>query len=130
MSTTIDRLTAEADRAVDEAPGGDLIPEPAHRLRRTRRTGALRALVRETRIHPRQLVAPLFVFPGARRREPVGSMPGVERVTPDEALRDARRLEALGIGGLILFGLPAEKDATGTGGWIRDGIVQDTLRRL
>jgi porphobilinogen synthase len=57
-------------------------------------------------------------------------MPGVERLTPDEALRDARRLQALGIGGVILFGLPADKDAMGTGGWMRDGIVQETLRRF
>ena len=57
-------------------------------------------------------------------------MPGVERVTPDEALKDARALEALGIGGVILFGLPAEKDAVGTGGWVADGIVQETLRRF
>ena len=120
MTTSIDRLATAPDH-------GDA---PAPRLRRTRRTATLRAFVRETRIHPRQLVAPLFVFPGSARREPVGSMPGVERVTPDEALRDARRLEALGIGGVILFGLPAEKDATGTGGWIRDGIVQQTLRRF
>jgi porphobilinogen synthase len=105
-------------------------PDPAHRLRRTRRTEALRAFVRETRIHPRQLVAPLFVFPGNGRREPVGSMPGVERVTPDEAERDVRALEALGVGGVILFGLPADKDADGSGGWVRDGIVQETLRRL
>ena len=120
-------LVADQPRAPELAPD---LPPPAHRLRRTRRTEALRALVRETRIHPRQLVAPLFVFPGHGRREPVGSMPGVERVTPDEALRDARVLAALGVGGLILFGLPADKDAIGTGGWIADGIVQETLRRL
>ncbi len=106
------------------------LPDPAHRLRRLRRTETLRAFVRETRIHPRQLVAPLFVYPGTGGRQPVGSMPGVERVTPDEALKDARRLADLGVGGLILFGLPAEKDATGTGGWIEDGIVQQTLRLL
>jgi porphobilinogen synthase len=124
MSLSIDRplgLTAD-----DPA----LTPEPAHRLRRTRRTEALRAFVRETRIHPRQLVAPLFVYPGREGRQPVGSMPGVERVTPDEALRDARELATLGIGGVILFGLPEHKDAVGTGGWVRDGIVQETLRRL
>ncbi|MEO5963824.1 MAG: porphobilinogen synthase [Candidatus Limnocylindrales bacterium] len=99
-------------------------------MRRARRTETLRAFVRETRIHPRQLVAPLFVYPGHGGREPVGSMPGVERVTPDEALADARALEALGIGGVILFGLPATKDAIGTGGWVDDGIVQETLRRF
>ena len=57
-------------------------------------------------------------------------MPGVARVSPDEALGDARALAALGIGGVILFGLPADKDAIGTGGWVGDGIVQETLRRL
>jgi porphobilinogen synthase len=90
----------------------------------------MRGFVRETRIHARQLVAPLFVYPGREGREPVGSMPGVWRVSPDEAERDARELAELGVGGLILFGLPAEKDAVGTGGWVRDGIVQETLRRL
>jgi len=121
-------MSLAADRASTDAVF--VTPDPAHRLRRTRRTETLRAFVRETRIHPRQLVAPMFVFPGEGGREPVGSMPGVERVTPDEALLDARRLAALGIGGVILFGLPAEKDAVGTGGWIADGIVQETLRRL
>jgi porphobilinogen synthase len=112
------------------AAAASSLPEPAHRLRRTRRTETLRAFVRETRIHPRQLVAPLFVYPGREGRQPVGSMPGVERVTPDEALIDARKLADLGVGGVILFGLPADKDAIGTGGWIEDGIVQETLRRF
>jgi porphobilinogen synthase len=120
-------LVTDQPRALELEPN---LPPPAHRLRRTRRTEALRAFVRETRIHPRQLVAPLFVYPGREGREPVGSMPGVDRVTPDEAVQDARKLAALGVGGLILFGLPAEKDAVGTGGWIADGIVQETLRRL
>jgi porphobilinogen synthase len=124
MSLAVDRLAT-----TDDAPGV-VIPEPAHRLRRTRRTETLRAFVRETRIHPRQLVAPLFVYPGAGGRQPVGSMPGVQRVTPDEALSDARALEALGVGGVILFGLPADKDAEGSGGWVPDGIVQETLRRF
>jgi porphobilinogen synthase len=127
MSLTADRTASVEHAPVDHAP---VAPDPAHRLRRTRRTETLRSFVRETRIHPRQLVAPLFVFPGHGRREPVGSMPGVERVTPDQAVEDARRLAALGIGGLILFGLPAEKDPVGSGGWIPDGIVQETLRRL
>jgi porphobilinogen synthase len=125
-------MTVTQDPPAEVVPGAaqGLVPVPAHRLRRNRRTEAMRAFVRETRIHPRQLVAPLFVYPGHEGREPVGSMPGVERVTPDEAVRDAQRLAALGIGGVILFGLPAAKDAVGTGGWIRDGIVQETLRRL
>jgi porphobilinogen synthase len=108
----------------------DTYVEPAHRLRRTRRTEALRSLVRETRIHPRNLVAPLFVQPGTGRRDPIGSMPGVERLSPDEAVKETRRLAALGIGGVILFGLPASKDPLGTGAWAEDGIVQETLRCL
>ena len=122
MNLTVDR-SAEPVAATG-------LPRPTHRLRRTRRTEALRALVRETRVHPRSLVAPIFVTPGRGRREPVASMPGVERVTPDESVTDARSLAALGIGGVILFGLPADKDALGSGGWIRDGIVQESLRRL
>jgi porphobilinogen synthase len=120
-------MSLAPDRPTTGAP---VTPDPAHRLRRTRRTETLRAFVRETRIHPRQLVAPLFVYPGREGRQPVGSMPGVERVTPDEALIDARKLADLGVGGVILFGLPADKDAIGTGGWIDDGIVQETLRRF
>jgi porphobilinogen synthase len=108
----------------------DVFVEPAHRLRRTRRTETLRSFVRETRIHPRNLVAPLFVQPGTGRRDPIGSMPGVERLSPDEAVIETRRLASLGVGGVILFGLPASKDPVGTGAWMEDGIVQETLRRL
>jgi porphobilinogen synthase len=106
------------------------MPLPTRRLRRIRRSEALRSLVRETRIDPRALVMPLFIIPGSDRREVVSSMPGIERVTPDQAVRDARALAQLGIGGVILFGLPSDKDALGTGGWIREGVVQEALRRL
>jgi porphobilinogen synthase len=115
-------------------PSEDLLevdmPLPTRRLRRIRRSEALRSLVRETRIDPRALVMPLFIIPGSDRREVVSSMPGIERVTPDQAVRDARALAQLGIGGVILFGLPSDKDALGTGGWIREGVVQEALRRL
>ncbi len=105
-------------------------PDPAHRLRRFRRTASLRELVRETRLHPRQLVAPIFVQPGRGQRAPISSMPGVPRLSPDEVVSEARRLAQLDVGGLILFGLPAAKDAIGTGAWIEGGIVQETLLRL
>ncbi|HSO30509.1 MAG TPA: porphobilinogen synthase [Candidatus Sulfomarinibacteraceae bacterium] len=104
--------------------------DPAHRLRRLRRTSALRELVRETRVHPRQLVAPMFVQPGRGVRNSISSLPGVARLSPDEAVAEATRYADLGIGGVILFGLPAAKDADGSGAWIADGIVQETLRRL
>ncbi|CAN5787661.1 porphobilinogen synthase [soil metagenome] len=95
-----------------------------------RRTAALRNLVRETRLHPQMLVAPIFVRPGRCVREAVGSLPGGERLSVDEAVRDAERLAQLGVGGLILFGLPESKDEAGSAAWLEEGIVQQALRRL
>jgi porphobilinogen synthase len=95
-----------------------------------RRTAALRSLVRETRLDPAMLVAPLFVRPGRGIREPIPSLPGVARLSPDEAARDAAALARLGVGGVLLFGLPGEKDAIGTGAWLDDGIVQQAIRRI
>jgi porphobilinogen synthase len=100
------------------------------RPRRLRRTPALRALVRETRIHPSMLVAPLFVRVGSGLREPIASMPGQARLSPDLAAEEAVRLAELGVGGVILFGLPDAKDAAGSGASADDGIVQDVLRRI
>ena len=106
------------------------VARPSARPRRLRRTSALRALVRETRLHPSMLVAPLFVCPGSGVREPVASMPGVARVSPDVAADEAARLAGLGVGGVILFGLPTTKDADGTEASADDGIVQVALRRI
>jgi len=117
-----------ADRSTAAAPVVEV--DTTHRLRRLRRTPQLRALVRETRLHPRQLVAPLFVLPGTGRRDPISSLPGVYRLSPDEAVAETIRLAELGIGGVILFGLPPSKDEIGSGAWIEDGIVQETLRLL
>jgi porphobilinogen synthase len=100
------------------------------RLRRLRRTPALRALVRETRLHPAMLVAPLFVRPGTAVRVPIASMPGVARLSPDLAAEEAARLAELGVGGVILFGLPSSKDPLGSGASADDGIVQDVFRRI
>jgi porphobilinogen synthase len=100
------------------------------RPRRLRRTPALRALVRETRLHPSMLVAPLFVRPGSGVREPIGSLPGQARLSPDTAAEEAARLSDLGVGGVILFGLPGAKDALGSGASADDGIVQDAFRRI
>jgi porphobilinogen synthase len=101
---------------------------PETRLRRTRRTTALRALVRETHLAPGQLIAPMFLCPGEGVRREVPSMPGVFNVSMDEALKDAQAAAQLGLGGLLLFGLPEEKDEHATGAWHDDGIVQRGLR--
>jgi len=100
------------------------------RPRRLRRTPALRALVRETRLHPSMFVAPLFVCPGSGVREPIASMPGQARLSPDLAAEEAARLAELGVGGVILFGLPETKDAFGSEASADDGIVQDAFRRI
>lgn len=103
---------------------------PVLRGRRLRRVPALRSLVRETRLTPEQLVLPLFVQPGEGVREPVPSMPGVHRLSVDQVVRDAAEAHALGVGGVILFGIPEAKDAEGSGAWAEDGIVQEALRAL
>jgi porphobilinogen synthase len=103
---------------------------PVTRMRRTRRTEALRSLVRETRLHPGALIYPLFLCPGEGIRKEIGSMPGVFNVSVDEAVKEAEACAALGIGGLLLFGLPEQKDEQATGAWNDNGIVQQGLRAL
>ena len=103
---------------------------PQYRPRRLRRTPALRALVRETHLHPAQLVLPLFVRTGAGVRRDIGSMPGVSQSSVDEVLRDAERAARAGVGGVILFGIPDAKDATGSSAWDERGPVQSALRSL
>jgi porphobilinogen synthase len=95
-----------------------------------RRTEPLRALVRETAIEPGDLIYPLFICPGKGVRNPVGSMPGVFNLSVDEAVREAEEAASLGIGGLLLFGLPEAKDEQGTGAWAENGIVQQALGAL
>jgi porphobilinogen synthase len=103
---------------------------PAVRMRRLRRTEAMRSLVRETRLSPESLIYPLFICPGEGVRKPISSMPGVFNVSVDEAIKEAEQCAELGIGGLLLFGLPAEKDEQATGAWADDGIVQTALRAM
>jgi porphobilinogen synthase len=103
---------------------------PATRLRRLRRTPALRSLVRETHLHPGALVYPLFLCPGEGVRKEVASMPGVFNLSIDEAVKEAESCSALGLGGLLLFGLPEQKDDLATGAYASDGIVQQGLRAL
>ena len=102
----------------------------AFRGRRLRRTPALRALVRETRLHPSMLVAPLFVRPGTRIREEISAMPGQHRLSVDELCREVERLLEAGVRSVLLFGLPETKDAEGSGAWSDAGIVQTACREL
>ncbi len=99
-------------------------------MRRLRRTEAMRSLVRETHLHPGALIYPLFICPGEGIRKEISSMPGVFNLSIDEALKEAAASASLGLGGLLLFGLPAEKDEQGTGAWAEDGIVQQALRAI
>jgi porphobilinogen synthase len=103
---------------------------PAYRPRRLRRTDALRRLVRETWLEPSQFVLPLFVRSGTGVRQPIESMPGVAQTSVDEALRDAREAASLGIGGVILFGIPDRKDAIGSEAWNDDAPVQQAIRAI
>jgi porphobilinogen synthase len=103
---------------------------PVHRGRRLRRTPALRALAQETRLAPAQLVAPLFVRPGSGVREPIGSLPGHARLSPDLAAREAAALADLGVGSVLLFGIPDSKDATGSGARDPHGPVPDAIARI
>ncbi len=95
-----------------------------------RRTEALRSLVRETRLEPGQLIYPLFVCPGEGIRKAIGSMPGVFNLSVDEAEKEAEEAAQLGLGGLLLFGLPESKDEQGSGAYDDAGIVQTALRAL
>jgi porphobilinogen synthase len=103
---------------------------PITRLRRLRRTAAMRSLVREVELHPKALIYPLFLCPGEGVRREVSSMPGVYNLSVDEAAKEAEQATALGLGGLLLFGLPESKDEEATGAWADDGIVQQGLRAL
>jgi porphobilinogen synthase len=103
---------------------------PQNRMRRLRRTESLRALVRETTLEPGDLIYPLFLCPGKGVRNAVNSMPGVFNLSVDEAVREAEEAAQLGIGGLLLFGLPDAKDEQATGAWDDNGIVQQGLRAL
>ncbi len=100
---------------------------PAVRLRRLRRTPALRSLVRETSLSLENIVMPLFVAPQPLRND---RLPGMSRHTIDGLLHECEELSRLGIPGVILFGIPEEKDDEGTGAWIADGIVQQALRAV
>ncbi len=103
---------------------------PVHRKRRLRATESLRSLVRETRLDPAQFVLPLFVVPGEGVRKEIGAMPGNFQLSIDQLLNECADLESLGIGGIILFGIPETKDEQASGAYDDNGIVQSAVRAL
>jgi porphobilinogen synthase len=103
---------------------------PTHRPRRLRRTPALRRMVAETTLRPSQLVLPMFVREGATEPVPIVSMPGVVQHTGDSLRKAAHEAVAAGVGGLMIFGVPVGKDATGSGGVDPNGILNVALRDL
>ncbi len=104
---------------------------PQTRMRRLRATAGLRGLVRETDLRAGQLVLPLFVaVPAAGEREPIATMPGVDRLSLAAAAEEAQAAAALGIGVVMLFGIPAEKDEHGSGAWDAEGVVQLAIRAI
>src|SRR6188472_1205055 len=105
------------------------MPFPATRLRRLRKTGVLRDLVRETTLTPADLVYPMFVQLG-EERTPIEAMPGIERMSISNAVAEAGEAHALGIPAVLLFGVPAEKDEEGSGAWDDEGAVQLATRAI
>ncbi len=103
---------------------------PEYRPRRMRRTEELRALIRETHLHPSQLIYPLFIIPGKNIKEEIPSMPGVYRVTVDLLGKEGKECLKLGISTVILFGLPEKKDAMGSGAHEKNGIIQRAIKEL
>ena len=105
-------------------------PVPVLRPRRLRRTPALRRLVAETRLHPADLVLPVFVREGIDEPQPISAMPGVVQHTLDSLVAECRRAVDLGIGGVMLFGVPVDKDSVGSGATAADGILNVAVERL
>jgi porphobilinogen synthase len=106
------------------------MPFPSTRLRRLRRTESLRGLVRETELSPAHLIQPLFVVAGEGVREPVDSMPGIERFSISELVAEATEIAASGVNAVLLFGVPAAKDESGSGAYDEEGVVQMAVRAL
>jgi porphobilinogen synthase len=103
---------------------------PHTRPRRLRKTRVLRDLVRESELDARHLVYPLFVVHGAERREPIATMPGIERLSISHAIAEAGAAAALGLPAVLLFGIPADKDAEGSGAYDDEGVVQLATRAI
>ncbi len=106
------------------------MPYPTHRPRRLRTSESMRRLVRETRLNPAQFILPLFVCPGEGVKREISSMPGNYQLSIDNLVRECEEVHSLGIGGVILFGLPESKDDMASGAYADDGIVQSAVRAV
>jgi len=103
---------------------------PVHRKRRLRVSESMRRLVRETHLEPSQLLLPLFVCPGEGVRNEISSMPGQCQLSVDELVKECEKTHALGVGGIMLFGIPETKDDTASGSYADDGITQRAVRAV
>lgn len=106
------------------------MPYPTDRMRRLRRTGALRSMVQETRLHPSSLIYPLFVQEGKGIVEEISSMPGISRFSPDRLKAEIAEVASVGLCSIILFGIPEEKDPTGSAALDEHGVVQQAIRAI
>lgn len=106
------------------------MPFPIHRPRRLRSSESIRRVVRETRLEPANFILPLFICPGEGVRRPIGSMPPQCQLSVDTAVEECREVRSLGIGGIILFGIPDSKDEEASGAYDDNGIVQQAIRAI
>ncbi|HNM51150.1 MAG TPA: hypothetical protein PKN86_15655, partial [Candidatus Obscuribacter sp.] len=120
-------LTETRDKSMDY-----ILPRvtPDVRMRRLRSKAPLRAMIRETHLRLEQLIYPFFIVEGKGIKTPIKSMPGIHQQSIDEMLKEAAEVVALGIKSVLLFGIPATKDADATGAWHSQGIVQKATREL
>ena len=103
---------------------------PTQRLRRLRRSQAMRDLTRETTLSPSDFIYPMFVTQDSCQKRPVDSMPGVFQLSPDLAARETEEIAALGVKAVLLFGIPNEKDSVGTGAYDPNGVIQEAVARI
>jgi porphobilinogen synthase len=106
------------------------MPFPIHRMRRNRASESLRNLVRETQLDPGDFILPLFAVPGQGIRKPISSMPGHAQLSIDGIVKECAEAHSLGVGGVILFGIPETKNELASGAYADDGIVQQAIRAI
>jgi len=124
-------LTQATSREIDNTLQTPTSPSYPHmRMRRLRSTPQLRSMVRETHLRKDQLIYPLFLVEGNRKKKPISSMPGIHQQSIDEALREIEEVANLGLTSLLLFGIPSEKDSEASGAWKEEGIIQSSIQAI